>query len=142
MIIEKHDIIVTTPKSEIQTAKEEADECIKLGGGYYFRKFSRKPKGLATGSKIYYVEDGYLRGFGTVASVVTGIKKCEMTGRTWEGKDGKDSYFAIIPACTWKWIEPILMKGFQGFKYIDVETENKVKVVGNWLSSKPEIKEE
>ena len=34
-------IIVTTPKTEIENAKKEAEECIKNNGGSYFRFFRK-----------------------------------------------------------------------------------------------------
>jgi len=125
-------LIVTTPKSEMEISAEEAQECIKKGAGFYFRKFGKnKPKGLEIDSKIYYVEDGYIRGFGVVASVVQKDLKCESTDRQWG-----NGWYAIIPACSWNWIKPIEMKGFQGFRYFD---DSNVEVVGNWLSPKPNI---
>jgi len=129
--IPKH-IVVTTPKSEMEISAEEAIECVERGGGFYFRKLGRnKPKGLEMGSKVYYVEDGYIRGFGVVASVVQKNHKCEYTASQWG-----DGWYAIIPACSWKWIRPIEMKGFQGFRYFD---DSNVEVVGNWLAPKPDV---
>jgi len=135
MIRDKRDIIVTTPKSEIQISADEAKECLENGGGYYSRKLGKnRPKGLKSGSKIYYVEDGYIRGFGLVASVVMKEHKCEYTNRNWG-----EGWYAIIPACSWKWIKPIPMRGFQGFRYAD---DLEIEVVGDWEDSKPEVKVE
>jgi hypothetical protein len=38
------DIIVTTPKSEMKTAEQEAEAVKEAGGGVYFRKLGTKPK--------------------------------------------------------------------------------------------------
>lgn len=40
------DIIVTTPKSESEKSRLEAEKCINEGGGFYFRKLHSKPKDL------------------------------------------------------------------------------------------------
>jgi len=124
-------IIVTTPKSEIENSRKEAEECAKVGGGFYFRKFKKCPKELESGSKIFYVEDGYIRGFGEVAKIVKNEKVCDVTRKNWGM-----AYFAIVPSCSWKWIKPIKMPGFQGFRYFDDEN---VEIVGNWLDPKPQI---
>ena len=132
MITKPKHIIVTTPKSEMENSALEASECIKNNGGFYLRKLGKnRPKGLDIGSKIYYIEDGYLRGFGVVASVVQKDHKYETTGRQWG-----DGWYAIISANTWQWIKPIKMQGFQGFRYFD---DSGVEIIGNWLDSKPEI---
>ena len=126
-------IVVTTPKSEMKNSRREAEECIAAGGGYYFRRFGvHKPKGLMKGTKIFYVEDGYLRGYGVVERVVNGSQQCNTTGRDWG-----TGIFAVIPANSWKWIEPIPMKGFQGWRYFDVP----YKVVGGWRDARPVITE-
>ena len=66
----KH-IIVTTPKSEMSSAEQEAKECLRNGSGFYFRKLNKKPKDILIGeSRIYYVEDGYIRG----SCIIIGIK--------------------------------------------------------------------
>lgn len=126
-------ILVTTPKSEIENSALEAAECIKNGGGFYLRKLGKnKPQELDIGSKIYYVEDGYIRGYGVVAFVVQKNHKCETTEKEWG-----ESWYAIISANSWTWIKPIQMQGFQGYRYFE---DSRVEIVGNWLDSKPEIK--
>jgi len=136
MINEKKNLIVTTPKSEMENSAKEAQELIKSGGGYYFRTFKKKPKGLEVGSKIYYVEDGYIRGFGEVGGLAGGEMRCEITDREYGDSEDERVCHAIIPACSWKWIKPVAMKGFQGFRYFD---DSNVEVVGRWMDTKPEV---
>jgi len=126
-------IIVTTPKSEMQNAAKEAKKCIEDGAGYYFRSVSKMPKDIVIGeSKIYYIEDGYIRGYGVIIGISNGNgQKCSVGDKTWKGP-----YFIWMPACTWKWIKPIPMKGFQGFRYFN---DKDVKVVGEWKDAKPVI---
>lgn len=123
------DIIVTTPKGQMGTAAEEARQCIEAGGGFYFRTFRSRPAGLTEGSRIFYVEDGFVRGFGVVHEVKTGGMSCGTTGRDWG-----EGYHAIIPAESWRWIRPIPMKGFQGWRYF----HQQVEIVGGWRDKKPE----
>jgi len=124
------DVIVTTPKQQMKKSAQEAENCLKNGGGSYFRRFPRLPKGLVSGSKIFYVEDGFIRGYGVVARVESGNKTCGTHGTSWGS-----GFYAVIPADSWKWIRPIPMKGFQGFRYFNQSHE----VVGDWKDKKPEV---
>lgn len=123
------DIIVTTPKNKMHIAAEEARQCIEAGGGFYFKTFRNRPTKLKIGSRIFYVEDGYVRGFGVVSEIVEGNMICGTTGTDWGY-----GYHAIIQADSWKWIKPIPMKGFQGWRYFDAKN---IKVIGGWLDPKP-----
>jgi hypothetical protein len=123
-------IIVTTPKNQIATAAEEAQQCLKAGGGSYFRTFRSRPAGLGEGSRIYYVQDGYVRGYGVVSEIVVGGMACSTTGKDWG-----DGYHAIIPAVSWTWIKPLPMKGFQGWRYFVEPTED----LGGWRDPMPEV---
>lgn len=124
------DIIITTPKSEMKTAATEAEQCIRNGGGFYFRKFATLPRNLNPGSRIFYTEDGYVRGFAVVDSVSIGSSTCSTTGRVWEG------YIAYMRADSWKWVKPIPLKGFQGWRYFDARG---IEIVGGWRDPKPSV---
>ena len=108
------DIIVTTPKSEMANAAREAADCIAAGGGEYFRRFPlvRTPK-VTPADRVYYVEDGYVRGFAVISrlSYESGMN-CDTTGRRWAR-----GWYVFMDANSWKWIRPIPMRGFQGFRY-------------------------
>jgi hypothetical protein len=121
-------IIVTTPKTQMDIAKQEAENCINNGGGYYFRTFRNRPKELVIGSKVFYVEDGYIRGFGVVSNIVNGNMTCDVSGKDWG-----EGFHAIMDAKSWAWIKPIPMKGFQGWRYFNGNYEK----IGNWLDPKP-----
>ena len=133
MLSSRHDILVTTPISQIKHAAREAEACIKLGGGYYFRKFARLPKILRSGgSKIFYVEDGYIRGFGVVTDIAWRDNMTDaISGEVWGA-----GHYISIPADTWTWIRPIPHKGFQGFRYW---AGKEYEIVGNWLIPMPEV---
>jgi hypothetical protein len=123
-------IVVTTPKSEIENSAKEAKKCIEDGGGYYFRSLPTAPKGIEIGSsRIYFVEDGFIRGFGIIIGVTDQDSNvCDVTKREWKGR-----CFVWMPASSWKWIKPLPCKGFQGWRYFDDDVE----VVGGWLDPKP-----
>ncbi len=122
------DIVVTTPKNMMETAAQEARDCIEAGGGQYFRTFRDRPRDLEVGSRIFYVEDGYVRGFAVVRWILHGTMLCRTTGKDWGV-----GYHVTMSAASWKWIEPIPMKGFQGFRYCDLD----FRVVGDWLDPRP-----
>ena len=127
------DIIVTTPKSEMAASAQEAKDCILAGGGEYFRRFARRPN-LRLGDRIYYVEDGYIRGFALVQRVEAHeAMNCATTGRDWA-----PGWYAFMPADTWKWIAPIPMKGFQGYRRASFQFDREeVRILGGWLDPKP-----
>ncbi len=132
------DIIVTTPKSQMATAAQEAADCIAAGGGEYFRRFAQTQKpDVGKGNRVYYVEDGYVRGFARCCR--TGYMhcaiKCSTTGRRWP-----EGFYVFMNAKTWQWIEPIPMQGFQGFRYADKSLNYRdLRIVGGWRDPKPEV---
>lgn len=127
------DIVVTTPKSEMKNAAEEARDALEHGGDTcYFRALASAPKGLKAGaSRIFYVENGYVRGFGVLDSAHTDkYRFCNTTGREWFGR-----CTLVMRANSWQWIKPIPMKGFQGWRYFDQAFE----IVGGWRDPKPDV---
>jgi hypothetical protein len=127
------DIIVTTPKSEMSTAAEEAKQLIEEGGGQYFRTFKSHAPKIDVGERVYYVEDGYIRGFAIVSSVQNGQEQCSTTMRDW----GYGTQ-VFMDASSWKWIRPIAMQGFQGWRYSRLSADD-VVIVGGWLDPKPAV---
>jgi len=115
------DIIVTTPKDQMASAAREAADCIAAGGGEYFRRFpvSCYPTALRAGARVYYVEDGFVRGFAVVSRVQAAYEaqRCDTTGRRWPS-----GIYVFMAADSWKWIRPIPMKGFQGFRHYETQT--------------------
>jgi hypothetical protein len=144
------DIIVTTPKSERANAAAEARDCIAAGNGSgaeYFRRFASQaaPRKLRVGERVYYVEDGYVRGYAIVSRIEVRLVwlYCETSGRIWPA-----GFYVFMPASSWRWIAPIAMRGFQGFRYAppagvggerrlgDV-LDNVVQEIGGWLDPMP-----
>jgi hypothetical protein len=128
------DIIVTTPKTEMQNSASEAEFCKKQGGGFYHRSFSKLPK-IREGEKVFYVEDGFIRGFAEVfwtQKASEGVDFiCQVTKRKFSGGG-----IVTMNAVSWKWIEPIPYKGFQGFRYAK---DLNYKIVGDWLAPRPAL---
>lgn len=128
------DIIVTTPKKLSKQAAQEAEDCKKAGRSYYFRRFAvgRAPK-VEKGDRVFYVEDGHVRGFCLVDSVIPieGAVLCETTCRKYG-----PGVFVYMDAKSWKWIRPIPMRGFQGFRYAG-DLRDRVEVIGRWWDPKP-----
>jgi len=137
VIISPSDIIVTTPKSEMENSAREAEDCIKTGFGTYFRYFPQKPKLIKVPFFLFYVEADYIRGFALVANFVrTSSIKCHYRDREW-----LKGWYALMWANTWKWINPIPMKGFQGFRYFcqALPDIKKVEIIGGWKDPKPYV---
>lgn len=132
------DIIVTTPKSQMANARKEAEACRKDGGGFYFRHLGAgRPVNVEAGDRIFYVEDGAVRGYATIAGLRDATRlRCTVSDRVWPL-----GWYAFMDAKTWKWIRPIPMVGFRGFRYLAPGsiTALEVKVVGGWLDPKPNM---
>lgn len=123
-------------------AAREAEECIDAGGGNYFRRFQldRSPS-INIGERVWYVEDGYLRGYAVVsrAANIPRRMQCDTTGRWYE-----PGFYVFMPADSWRWIRPQPMVGFQGYRYFCAGLAKHyginlpIKVIGGWLDPKPE----
>jgi hypothetical protein len=124
------DIIVTTPKSQRQKARQEAADIKKAGEGYYFRFLGQyKPKNADIGDKVFYIDDGFVRGFATITNLTESDgETCMTSGEVWPA-----GWYAIMDATTWTWITPIAMKGFQGWRYFSAP----YLPSGDWLSPTP-----
>ncbi len=135
------DLLVTTPKSRMAEAAQEAEDAKQYGGDtLYFRFFGQHsaPKNVKPGDRIYYVEDGFVRGFAVVESWAwkTG-QDCDTTGRRYT-----TGFYAFMRADSWQWIKPVAMTGFQGWRYAAYHLhDSRVEIVGGWLDQKPEVQD-
>ena len=134
------DIVVTTPKNQVAKAVYEAKSCIDSGGGKYYRHFPSRPKHIAIGSKVFYVEDGFVRGFAMVVEIFCGKAFADpntgMIVSIEESPLKQDGYTVVTDAASWKWIKPIPMQGFQNYRYFD---SSQVSVIGTWRDPKPKV---
>lgn len=146
------DIIVTTPKSCMADAAQEAEDAKQYGGHTrYFRRFSSNfAPGIGVGDRVYYVEDGYIRGFAVVCEVTRedNYRRCDTTGNLW-----RPGVYVWMRADSWQWIKPIPMRGFQQWRVIGAKCGERapvikpepdspsypVEIVGGWLNPKPAV---
>jgi len=144
------DIVVTTPKREMANAAREAEDCKRAGGGEYFRRLPVIHAPLVLpGDRVYYVEDGAIRGFAVVKRVhaTASGECCDTTGRQWP-----PGVYVFMDATTWHWIRPIPMKGFQGTRYARERRQedgtrcvwngtgwHRAEILGGWLDTKPVV---
>lgn len=126
------DIIVTTPLSQRSIAAQEARNAIASGGGHYFRQLRNRPKRLQPGDRVFYVDGGYVRGFAIVDEIRGGAACCSTTGNQFSG------WLVFMEASSWKWIRPVPMSGFQGYRYVTRELRDQVEILGGWLDPMPE----
>lgn len=143
------DIIVTTPKGQMANAAQEAADCIANGGGEYFRHFADHCRpNIEPGERVFYVENGYLRGFAVVSRAEwSSAETCQATGRQWNS-----GFYVYMDAASWQWITPIAMIGFQGYQYAKTEIDKSglaqihirgrwqyLRLAGDWRDPRPEV---
>ena len=109
-------IIVTIPKSELDSISKEDDWAQQNSGETIVQAWSvnRLPKNLKVGDKVYFIENGEIKYYHIVIGTVEDGFECEATGRVWEGNNILMSYPEV------KLKKPIPMKGFQGFRYTEI----------------------
>ena len=127
------DILVTTPKLEIETSRKEGEEVqddIDKGmNAYWFRTFRFRPK-VEKGDKIYFVESGLIKGYGIIFDIEQILEPetetvCDTTDRVW-GSEGD----WVVKYNDWHWLKkPVPFKGFQGIRYLGrlPELKNKLR---------------
>ena len=131
------DMIVTTPKTRMaEAAKEAADAIADSGLSHYCLRFPLKHQPqLAANDRIYYVEDGYVRGFAVVHWLGWQSEE-EHSGDS--GTPCRPGFSVYMKTNSWQWITPIPMKGFRGFRYArGYFLREQVQVIGNWRDPKP-----
>ncbi len=110
-----HSIIVTLPSKEHW--EEYENELIKVKDYKNVLNFKvhNFPKGIKKGDKCYVVHDGIIKGWMEIVGFSEKEFDCTTTNKKWKGKfierSGPFHYLA----------EKIPMKGFQGFRYFDME---------------------
>lgn len=141
------DIIVTTPKTEIDNAAKEAKDALNGQVSHYFRKLRFFPKFLKKGDRVFYIENDRITGF----AIVDGIAEHDGTECVTTGKQYTDGVYVWMWCKTWQWIKPITMRGFQGYRYrLGLSEENistikepcrfDFEIAGDWKDPKPKGK--
>lgn len=114
------DIVVTLPISAggMNHLQEKIDAC---PGAYWY--LSDQPRYMGPNDKVFICCEGWVRGYFTVREAV------------WEeNASGWDSQF-YISFEEWVSINPILTRGFPGFRYRGFDyQENREPTVKEWLA--------
>lgn len=104
------DIMITIPKDiKWEQYQKELDKAKQ--GEILNYKVNHFPQ-TAKGNKCYIVYNGNIIGYMIICGLSTKKFKCSTTGREWSGKfiERSGDFYEI---------EPIPMKGFQGFRYFN-----------------------
>lgn len=110
---ESNSIMVTLPSSvKWDEYRKELNKAEK-GESLNF-KVSNFPKNIKEGDRCYIVHEGQIKGWMSISGLQEDDFECTTTGKKWKGKfiqrSGKFNY-----------IDPIPMKGFQGYRYFKME---------------------
>lgn len=103
------DIIITIPKSIDWNEYKKEIEVVKDGSQVMNFKVNNFPNTKA-GSRCYIIHNGAIRGWMEIVGLSEENFICSTTGREWKGK-------FIQRSGPFHEIDPIPMKGFQGFRY-------------------------
>lgn len=103
------DIIVTIPKNIKWEDYEKELDAVKDYEQVMLFKVSNFPK-TEPGSRCYLLYDGAIRGWMEIVGLSQNSFECTTTGNMWKGK-------FIERSGPFHKIDPIPMKGFQGFRY-------------------------
>ncbi len=103
------DIIITLPKTINWSDYELELNAVKDGKEVMNFKVNAFPK-TTIGKRCYIVHNGYIKGWMKITGMSSKEFKCSTTGKLWKGN-------FIERSGPFNYIEPIPMKGFQGFRY-------------------------
>lgn len=108
--IESRDIVITIPKSVDWSEYEKELEAVKDGKQVLNFKVNNFPK-TAKGNKCYLLHNGFIKGWMGIVGLSNKDFICSTTGKHWKGN-------FIERSGPFHKIDPIPMKGFQGFRYL------------------------
>lgn len=110
--LEPRDIIATLPKSIKWSDYQKELDAVKDGSSVMNFKVKSFPNTTA-GNKFYIVHNGAIRGWMEIVGLSEESFTCSTTGKEWGGK-------FVQRSGEFHPIDPIPMKGFQGFRYYEV----------------------
>ncbi|UVX33258.1 MAG: protein of unknown function (DUF1489) [Bacteriophage sp.] len=108
-------IVVTLPSSEQWEDYQKEMDAVKDYSQVMNFKVPFFPKGINKGDKCYIVHDGKVKGWMEVVGMEEKEFTCSTTGRKWMGK------FIMRSGPFHPLEREIPMKGFQGFRYFNLE---------------------
>lgn len=109
-VLSNRDLIITIPKSIKWEDYEKELEAVKDWKEIMNFKVNNFPK-TAKGNKCYVVYNGEIKGWMEITGLLEKEFTCSTTGKDWKGK-------FIERSGPFHKIDPISMKGFQGFRYM------------------------
>lgn len=107
--IEPRDVIITLPKNIKWDDYEKELEKVKDGNEVMNFKVNHLPN-TSVGNKCFIVHDGFIKGWMNIVGLSKKDFTCSTTGKDWKGS-------FIERSGPFNYIDPIPMKGFQGFRY-------------------------
>lgn len=108
-------IIVTLPSGEEWGTYENELKKVKNYKNVLNFKVHNFPKGIGKGDKCYIVHRGFIKGWMEIVGFSEKEFCCSTTGKKWKGKFiERSGPFHYIN-------EKIPMKGFQGFRYFNLD---------------------
>lgn len=105
------DIVITLPKSVDWKDYEKELDVVKDGKQVMNFKVNNFPQ-TSKGCKCYVVHNGIIKGWMEIVGLSEESFVCTTTGRKWNGK-------FIQRSGLFHKVNPIPMKGFQGFRYMN-----------------------
>lgn len=105
------DIVITIPRSIAWQDYQKEIDLVKDGSSVMNFRVNHFPN-TSVGSKCYLLHDGAIRGWMEIVGFSEEPFECSTTGKEWSGK-------FIQRSGPFHKIDPIPMKGFQGFRYFD-----------------------
>ena len=120
------DLLITMPEHVVRSVLAAPQD------RFWFKHCGRgKPKWHVVGDRVFFLYGGFIRGFGRTHSVRRLGRVVSLDGRRF----GAGWYLKIFPD-SWRWITPLPMRGFQGFRYSKLR-EDEIEVVGGYLDAQP-----
>lgn len=123
--------MVTSPRTRMKEMAAEAEDALAGKFTHYHRSIDRHPREFKPGSRVYYVEDGAIRGFCVVETLVQAVGG-KPTNEFYAPRSG----LLIYMRCdSWMWVDPVAYCGFQAWRYAPARST--FHVVGRWTDPRP-----
>ena len=122
------DLVITMPEAVGRDVLASPDD------RYFFHRTGRgRLKYHDVGGRVFFVFSGHLRGFGRTHAIRRLRRTVSLDGKCFQ----PGWYLRIYPE-SWRWIVPLPMRGFQGFRYSRFD-EADVHIVGDFTDPQPDI---
>lgn len=116
-VIESKDIVITIPQNTDWSVYQKELDAAENGDMMNF-KVPNLPKQTEIGNKCYLCYKGQIIGYMKISGLSKDGFTCTTTGKKWNGN-------FVQRTGKFHKIEPIPYKGFQGYRYIDINNLNK-----------------